>query len=289
MEHSLTASTKYNLQRVDDIIEQSFKLGDNGLPLPSWIELSIIDYCNRKCVFCPRSNTVATPNQKHLYMTTELATKIANDLKKLSFNGVLLLAGYGEPMASPVFSELVKIFSPICRVEVVTNGDFLTIENIQDMFSKGLSFLSVSIYSNQKRFDVVKEMIDKCNLQPESYILRDRWHSVDDDYGVKLTNRAGLVSIGNQPEINLTTECYYPFYSMTVDWNGDVYLCPQDWHRRSKLGNLSINSVSDVWYGEGYEQYRKTLYAGKRCLFPCNGCNADGKCHGKTHADGFMK
>ena len=25
-----------------------------GIPLPSWIELSLIDSCNRACTFCPR-------------------------------------------------------------------------------------------------------------------------------------------------------------------------------------------------------------------------------------------
>ena len=26
--------------------------------------------------------------------------------------------------------------------------------------------------------------------------------------------------------------CYYTHYSMMIDWNGDVYLCTQDWQRK---------------------------------------------------------
>ena len=32
------------------------------MPVPSWIELSIIDVCNRSCVFCPKSNPLVAPD-----------------------------------------------------------------------------------------------------------------------------------------------------------------------------------------------------------------------------------
>ena len=31
-------------------------------PIPSWIELSIIDVCNRTCSFCPKSDPKVAPN-----------------------------------------------------------------------------------------------------------------------------------------------------------------------------------------------------------------------------------
>ena len=33
-----------------------------GVPKPTWVELSLIDVCNRKCVFCPKSNEDVAPD-----------------------------------------------------------------------------------------------------------------------------------------------------------------------------------------------------------------------------------
>ena len=32
-----------------------------GIPMPTWVELSLIDVCNRKCIFCPKSDSKVAP------------------------------------------------------------------------------------------------------------------------------------------------------------------------------------------------------------------------------------
>ena len=63
----------------------------------------------------------------------------------------------------------------------------------------------------------------------------------------KLTNRTGTIEIGNQPEVNIKQECYYTAYQVLIDWNGDVFLCPQDWQRRNAMGNIM---QKNFWYLE---------------------------------------
>ena len=50
-----------NLKRrtiiVDDIMSKN-----KNVPIPSWIELSIIDVCNRSCTFCPKSDHSIAPD-----------------------------------------------------------------------------------------------------------------------------------------------------------------------------------------------------------------------------------
>ena len=50
-------------------------------PLPSWIELSLIDVCNRVCSFCPKSNFDVAPNT-YQKMTLGFIDKLYDDLKK---------------------------------------------------------------------------------------------------------------------------------------------------------------------------------------------------------------
>ena len=43
---------KKNLKRRSESVDvvELFK----EIPLPTWVELSLIDVCNRKCTFCPK-------------------------------------------------------------------------------------------------------------------------------------------------------------------------------------------------------------------------------------------
>ena len=44
---------KINIKRRTVIVDDQL-VRHKGFPIPSWIELSLIDVCNRKCVFCPK-------------------------------------------------------------------------------------------------------------------------------------------------------------------------------------------------------------------------------------------
>ena len=55
---------------VDDVLS-NFK----GYPIPSWIELSIIDVCNRSCSFCPKSDPKIAPDT-HQRMSLNLINKL---------------------------------------------------------------------------------------------------------------------------------------------------------------------------------------------------------------------
>ena len=45
---------KKNLKRRSQSVDVVEKF--EGIPKPTWVELSLIDVCNRKCIFCPKSN-----------------------------------------------------------------------------------------------------------------------------------------------------------------------------------------------------------------------------------------
>ena len=279
---NLTKETQENIKRIESLIDHSFTI-KNGIPIPSWIELSLIDFCNRKCVFCPKGNNTIAPNQKDLYMHINLLHKIAKDLYDINFQGTIMLAGYGEPMLYPLIIDAIQILSQVSHVEMCTNGDLLSIKKINQMNNCGLSFLIVNIYDGPNQKISFKKMFNTTNFS--KYILRDRWYNSEKDFGIKLTNRAGVINVGNQPTVNQNTECFYPHYSMTIDWNGDVLLCPQDWHRRIKCGNIAFNSIYDLWVSKTYKKYRKLLFKGERSIFPCSSCNCTGTLHGRKHAE----
>ncbi len=276
-----------SIKRIDDLVSD-IQYAHDGYPLFNWLEISPIDTCNRSCVFCPRVDPAIAPNQ-NLVMPQSLYGKLAEELRAIDYQGTVMIAGYGEPMASKLVYDLTARFSAVCNTEITTNGDFLKPKNIRKLLDAGIGKIIVSLYDGPGQIDQFTKLFRQTNVPEDRYILRDRWYDAEDDFGVKLTNRAGTILVGNQQPVDASGKCFYTHYSMMVDWNGDVFLCTQDWNRRIKSGNVALSSLGEVWASQILKKYRTRLAKGRRNLPPCNKCNADGTLHGKDHAEAWEK
>jgi len=273
---------KKNLKRRTPIVNEDIHFYKNT-PLPTWIELSLIDVCNRACSFCPKSDDKIAPNTYN-QMSRILIDKLASDLKKIKFRGSIALCGYGEPLLHKDINYITKKLSEVSSVEIVTNGDIMSPKILQSLHSSNASRVLISMYDGPEQIEKFKNIIKKSNIPDDFVILRDRWYDKTANFGVKLTNRAGTIKIGNQLANSVHTTCFYPSYQFLIDWNGDIFLCPQDWQRRNAMGNIMQEEVFDIWVGKMMTKYRKELLNGQRKSSPCNSCNAQGTLLGQNHA-----
>ena len=273
---------KKNIKRRSSIVNEDIKFYKN-IPLPTWIELSLIDVCNRSCSFCPKSDPSIAPDT-YQKMSRLLINKLATELKKIKYRGAIALCGYGEPLLHKDILYITQKLSEAASVEIVTNGDALTTKMLKNLYSANASRLLISMYDGPEQIKKFKRIIKAAKVPPEFTILRDRWYDKDNNFGVKLTNRTGTIKIGNQVSNATHTTCFYPSYQFLIDWNGDVFLCPQDWQRRVTMGNMMQENIFEIWTGKILTQYRNRLLKGKRNLSPCNSCNAQGTLLGQTHA-----
>tara|TARA_A100001015_G_scaffold319466_1_gene442425 strand:- start:5843 stop:6745 length:903 start_codon:yes stop_codon:yes gene_type:complete len=259
-----------------------------GMPIPSWIEISLIDVCNRKCIFCPKSDPSVAPDT-YQKMNMKLISKLTKELKAMKYKGSVVLCGYGEPMLHKDIYEISRKLAEAAFVEIVTNGDVLTKEKIKKLYNSNVNKLLISLYDGPEQKEKFKKMVNAAQVPHDFVILRDRWMNEKDDYGLKLTNRAGTIKVGNQEDVKTYSYCYYPSYSVLIDWNGDVFLCSQDWQRRRTMGNVMLENLFDIWKDKTITNYRKNLLSGKRCASPCTECNAEGTVLGQKHADAWRK
>ena len=69
-------------------------------------------------------------------------------------------------------------------------------------------------------------------LTKEQYIVRHRYYSEDQDFGITLSNRSGLMENAEYKIASLKEPlkkpCYIPSYTF-LDYQGDVLMCPHDW------------------------------------------------------------
>ena len=224
-------------------------------------------------------------------MTMALIDKLVDVLKKINFEGAFCLCGYGEPMLHKEFYEIVNKLGVVGGVEIITNGDLVNKKTLVKLFESKATKLIISLYDGPEQVVKFKALIEELNIPKDFVILRDRWYSDKADYGVKLTNRVGTVSVGNQPNVKdySKTKCFYTAYQMLIDWNGDIFLCPQDWQRRQTMGNMMQSNIFDIWSGPILSKYRRKLLSGDRSLNPCNQCNADGMVYGNSHYNAWDK
>ena len=276
-----------NIKRKEPILDRDPQFY-NEYPLPSWIELSLIDTCNRTCSFCPKSNEQIAPNT-HQKMERVLIEKLCLDLKKINFNGAFCLCGYGEPLLHKDHIFIINELAKIGQVEIITNGDTINDEKLREIYSSNASRLLISLYDGSDQLKKFQEMIERNKIPKDFVILRDRWYSDKKDFGVKLTNRVGTVSVGNQDKIQINKKCYYTSYQLLIDWNGDVFLCPQDWQRRVTMGNIMQKSFFDIWNGKILNKFRTLHLKGDRSQSPCNSCNANGMVYGKKHSKAWVE
>ena len=276
-----------NLKRRAPLVNENIKFFKK-VPLPSWIEMSLIDACNRKCGFCPKSNEDLAPDT-YMRMSRSLIDKICRELKEIEYNGSICLCGYGEPLLHKDINYIVQELSKVALVEIVTNGDPLSAKMMFELHQSKANRLVISMYDGEHQIKKFKQMLKDAKVPGDFLILRDRWYSEAQNFGVKLTNRAGTVDVGEQLKVNIAAKCYYPSYQLLIDWNGDVFLCPQDWQRRVTMGNIMQETIFDIWTGKVLTNFRKNLLNGKRCASPCSSCNADGTLLGKNHAKEWSK
>ena len=292
MKKFLDSNINFKKKQILDRL-QLYNWNNFKLPLPTEIEISESGTCNRKCSFCPRS----APDFKDIkeFVSKDLINKVSLELKDLNYKGVVRFSGFVEPMLDKkIFDhiEIIKKSCPLSRVEIVTNGDPLSINRLKKLFNSGLDKILISAYDGSE--DVIKfqNMVDELKLDKDQYIIRDRSLPEELDFGITLSNRAGMMEKAEykipKTRSPLKNPCYIPSYTLFFDYLGDVLMCPHDWGKKVILGNLKKEKLVDVWFSKKSMKIRNMLANSNRKFSPCNVCDVEGTLMGKANAKYFQ-
>ena len=286
-----------NIPRKGKVLKDHFQEthGDaTAPPFFSLIEFNLSGLCNRFCVFCPRVDPAIFPNINE-HLPVDLYERVMVDLAEVNYDGMILFSGFGEPLLYKKIEHLIQMSKQYCpnvRNEMVTNGDLVTVERLKELFASGLDTLLLSMYDGPEQEPLFIQMREDAGLTEDQLILRKRWLSAEENYGITLVNRSGMVDI---PEVGvgalkepLARRCFYPFYQVVVDYDGAVLLCTHDWGKKIIVGNLNDQSIHELWDSPQIQKVRMSLSKADRNFAPCNLCDADGTMMGREHFEQWM-
>ena len=282
------------IHRKRKILDTSYTVTADGIPLPSLVEVSPSGTCNRKCIFCPRSSN-NYPDVKE-FIQPSLIDKLTSQVGELGFHGLFMFSGFVEPLLDKNIFDLVAIVRrnlPDARVEMVTNGDVLSQDRLKRLIDSGLSTLLISVYDGPEAAERFEELCRGAGLEDGQFILRHRYLKVDQDFGINLSNRAGMMdnAVHAIPSLSepLDKPCYYPHYTFFMDYLGDVLLCPHDWGKRFIYGNMVKQDFLEIWTSQVINMARLRLANSDRGMSPCDVCDVKGTLMGEAHAEAWAK
>ena len=264
------------------------------IPLPSEVEISESGTCNRKCSFCPRSD----PNYLDIkeFIKPSLHDKLLKELKELNFSGTIRYSGFVEPLLDKNIYKLLKRAKTINKktnLEMVTNGDVLDSKRLIKLFESGLNRLFISVYDGPKDMEKFQKIRSETKLSDKEVVIRDRSFSSKKDFGLTISNRAGMLKNAEYTIMPLKEKmqhpCFYPSYTFFMDYNGDVLMCAHDWGKKRILGNLNKKSFLEIWTSQIAKISRKKLNNSDRGFSPCNVCDVHGTLIGEKHSKAWDK
>lgn len=231
--------------------------------------------CNATCSFCP-VNLQADPRPiQELPLNT--IKNISEQLCELSYSGTIQLFGNNEPLLDSRIIALVSKFRADCpnsEIRLLTNGLRLTVEFANALFVAGLTVLTINNYTDGSRLiSPVVQLIEHA----DAFINHDVRISVRKIHEV-LTSRAGRAPNKRTPVPEAAGGfCALPFVDMQIDYKGMVIGCCFDAYSEFVLGDVSLQSLSEIWFGDNFQQLRKKLAAGNRsAIATCSNCDFDG-------------
>ena len=242
--------------------------------------------CNSDCSFCAHRQIT----RKKGFMSFRLFKKIIDDCANLELREVAIYR-FGEPLLDPQFPEKIAYTKKagIKSVSTNTNASLLNEESATKILDSGIDVIYMSLDATSKaiyegirrglKYDVVERNIMRfielrnarrqkptiilnfCVIQENRNQVKDfirKWKSsVDQIWIADAHDWSGNVETKNRRPFQRIQPCRLLWTEMVVSWDGKVPLCCVDYNDTIVFGDLTEESIKDIWSGKKLEKYRK--------------------------------
>ncbi|MBI5164782.1 MAG: radical SAM/SPASM domain-containing protein [Magnetospirillum sp.] len=237
--------------------------------------------CNGSCGFCTAS--VQNDTRPDTRMSRELFEALVGQLAALNFSGRVCFHVNNDPLIVPGIEDFVAFARhslPQAYLQILTNGRALNNALGERLLDAGIDELSINWYAADVdsplprnlvafRDEVITHRQTDTGLRPVSFnIYRRKITEVLTNRGGTAPNKSGLK--GSNP----FGFCVFPFTQLNVTADGRVSKCCSDVQFADAMGDLTQQSILDVWRGPRFAAVRRALMAGDRsAVVHCRECD----------------
>lgn len=256
------------------VIEETNQLPqllDVDLAMFSTVCIETTTVCNLKCPYCPHSTDKAKPPA---YMPEEMFYRIIDSLYDYvpTYNGTISPSLYGEPLLDKRFETFIRYAKkkfPHARIELFTNGVFLTYERYLSLRESGVDHYNISQHTQEQPqaladtlMRLQKELSEELPITINRMLVQNKF------------NRGGLIEVDTYaPELYPRMQsCFAGYKNLTFDYRGYATLCCNDYQVLHTYGNIVSKSVREIWEGKHYRRVRNMLMLGFLPLPICRTC-----------------
>jgi len=297
---------------------------DRGFPLMLNVEPTLA--CNLRCFMCPTHNEhVCTAGIRRTgMMAWELYAKIIDECAAEGPVLVLNLHKDGESLLHPRFLDMIAYAKRRGAAEMVHFNTNATFDPgiVDALLDTGIDDITVSVDAfHPETFEQVKgrdllpqvianaerllerraqrnldhpyirvKMLGTEDLAKEFDLFHDYWADKADEVQVqKLHNFGGGLDFVERP-VGARYPCAFPFYSTAVNWDGTVTLCHRDYNNTDVFGDVTKETLKQIYTGPKYRRYLRALIDGNEDALPiCRTCDnwADGPDYGPETTQGL--
>lgn len=235
------------------------------------IEIETLNRCNGSCSFCPVNHK--TDSRKYCKMDEKLFFNIIQQLHDLKYDGALGLFSNNEPLLDNRIVDFARIAReqlPYSFLYIYTNGSLLTWSLLTELL-ESLDLIHIDCYGNTPKLSLKMQHLHQLCCQNKIPPEKVTFHLRNDQE--ILTSRGGNAP-NRKTHVQVNSLCPLPFSQMIIRPDGKVSQCCNDALGQVSLGDLTTQSITDVWYGDAIEQLRKNmLYKGRLDNMLCMYCD----------------
>jgi len=229
------------------------------------VQIETIDYCNRKCPWCPNSTRKQSKDSFMSYDTLDL---ILDSLVDAGYKGRIHPFLNGEPLCDPRFPDIIARIREKLPKNIIclfTNGDFLTKDLFIELAQNGVNWFIVNDYDDKgHNIPWLSEAMRSLQNPPSIEVVQR--HEITWWY-----NRGGNIAVECADKKD---KCEFVFHKMYFNWKGQSVLCCSDFYSTIIMGDIHNSSVKEIWNSQKYFLYRAAHELERGYTMPlCNTCN----------------
>lgn len=212
----------------------------------------------------------------------------------------------------PEMIKLLKKTGVVDKISLNTNGALLTSDLTHKLVDGGLDFIRFSIegitskaykdicgvtvdfddlvkriryyYENKGMCHVHIKTLDYNLSEEDKNTFYRIFESICDDINIEYItdtwkdaelNNEKIADIGRFKDENMVDGKVCPrlFFATQIHFDGSVVTCDSDWNERYSFGNVTKESLTEIWNGKKYNEFRVKHLKKEGNLFPmCDGC-----------------